>query len=439
MRLFIYLPFANATFKILIYLSIYSSHIQATDADSAVSEDHNHHRLLALADQSDTSQDGPNRESRYEPDFVGLDRGIVGRAPEAVTALANNAPQPMNIEPGEIQYWTFPKSSLQGPYAEPAFDLPLNLSATSKNTSLENDLYQLAQKQSTTGNTRNVWLSISVCDQPTSASTGTIGLPPPLGVYLSLSADNQQPDVKSHEQVIAVEGGYGHVNLSSVGDAIWIGVRAPPAPDGFEGVYNYELAASIDALYTTYFNGNPKTNDTQIVTWDTDSNSSILSTRDITNSLANTTNFFRWMKMDPPFKVYVHDQADISFRGLNRSICGLRNHAMVTKSENSMVKIGGQPKQLFYVDGLNRSTSYQAIMTLEPSPGNSTVGGGGTVWKATSFTTKSGMTRRCKDCPCTAFAANVAYQTITARSSTNFLFAPMLPTQSPPTQITNPM
>ncbi len=436
MRLFICSPFANATFTVLSYLLICSFHIQSTDADSAVSEDHNHHRLLDLLDQSDTSQHGPNRESSYEPDFFGLDRGIVGRAPEVVTALANNAPQPMNIQPGEIQYWTFPKISLQAPYANPAFDLPLNLSATSNATCLESELIQLAKKQNTTANTRNVWLSISVCDQPTSTTTGTAGLPPPLGVYLSRSADNQQPDVGSHEQIIAVEGGFGFANLSSVGDAIWIGVRAPLAPDGFEGVYSYELAASIDALYTTYFDG---VNDTQITAWDTDSNSSILSTRDITNSLANTTNFFRWMEMDPPFKVYVHDQADLSFRGLSRSICGLKNHAMVTKSVNSMVKIGGQPKQLFYVDGLNRTTSYLAIMTLEPGSRNSTAGGGGTVWKATNFTTKSGMARRCKDCSSTAFVANAVYQIITARSSTNSLSAPMLPTPSPPTQIENPM
>ncbi|KAL8838104.1 MAG: hypothetical protein Q9176_005309 [Flavoplaca citrina] len=407
MRLFICSPFANATFIVLIYLSICPFHIQATDADSAFSEDHNHHRLLDLLDQSDTSRHGPNRESSYEPDFLGLDRGIVGRAPKAVTALANNAPQPMNIEPGEIQYWTFPKSSLQAPYANPAFDLPLNLSATSNTTCLESDLIQLAKKQNTIANTRNVWLSISVCDQPTSTTTGTAGLPPPLGVYLSRSADNQQPDVGSHEQIIAVEGGYGFANLSSVADAIWIGVRAPPAPDGFEGAYSYELAASIDALYTTYFDGDPKINDTQITAWDTDSNSSILSTGDITNSLANSTNFSRWMEMDPPFKVYVHDQAGLSFRGLNRSICGLKNHAMVTEIENSMVKIGGQPKQLFYVNRLNRNTSYLAIMTLEPGSRNSTAGGGGTVWKATSFTTKSD--NNCQIVYQLPFCTDVAY------------------------------
>lgn len=399
MRLCLCWPFADAASALLVYLcclSTYQSLAGATDADSAVHEDHNHHRLLSLLDQSDTLRDGNFRESSYEPVFAGLDRGIIGRAPEAVTALANNAPQPMNIEPGDIQYWTFPKSSLQAPYAKPADDLPLNLSLTTNTTCLENDLIQLAKKQNTTATTRNVWLSISVCDQPASTTAGTAGLPPQLEVYLSRSSTNQQPDKERHNQIVIVEGGYGYVNLSSVSDDIWVGVRAPQAPDGFEGIYNYELAASIDALYATYFNGDPKINDTQITAWDTDSNSSILWTGDITNSLSNTTIFSRWMEMDPPFQVYVHDQADLSFQSMKRSICGLRNHAKVQKSDNRMVKIGGQPKQLFYVNGLNSSTSYYAIMTLETGSGNSTTGGGGTVWKATSFTTKSGMTRRYK-------------------------------------------
>ncbi|CAO1603974.1 hypothetical protein XANCAGTX0491_007547 [Xanthoria calcicola] len=389
MRLYRSWPLANVASVLQIYLcclSTYQSLAWATDADSAVHEDHNHHRLLSLRDQSRTLRDGDVGGRSYEPDFAGLDRGIIGRAPEDVIALANNAPQPMNIQPGEIQYWTFPKTSLQAPYASPAFDLPLDMSATTNTTCLENDLIQLATKQGTTAATRSVWLSISVCDQP---SSGEAGVPSQLEVYLSQSSTNQQPDQNQHDQFITIEEGYGNVTLSRVSDDIWIGVRAPQAPDGFEGTYNYELAASIDGLYTTYFRGDPNINDTQITAWDTDSNSSILSTGDITNSMSNTTVFSRWMEKDPPFNVYVHDQADLFFQSMSRSICGLRNHAKAQKSEKHMVKIGGQPKQLFYVDGLNSSTLYYAIMTLERSLGDSLAGGGGTVWKATSFTTKS--------------------------------------------------
>lgn len=53
----------------------------------------------------------------------------------------------------------------------------------------------------------------------------------------------------------------------------------------------------------------------------------------------------------------------------------------------------GHAKQQFYVPGLNKSSSYQAIMALDSyyaSSGNGTPTGGGTVWKAIDFTTKSG-------------------------------------------------
>ncbi|KAL8902923.1 MAG: hypothetical protein Q9171_007564, partial [Xanthocarpia ochracea] len=384
-------PRSNLTSTLLVYLFYLSTLpclTQADGADTIIHEDHNHHRLLNLYDQSDTLQHGQIRESIYEPDWAGLDRGIIGRAPEDVTALANNAPQPMNIEPGTIQYWAFPKSSLQGPYANQAFNLPLNPNAI-KTTCLENDLIQLAEKQNTTLNSRSVWLSISVCDQPTSATAGAAGAPPQLEVYVSRSSNNQRPDRGRRDHDVDVEGGYGNFTMSSVSEDIWVGVRAPELPDGFDGIYNYELAASIDAPYVTYFNGDPNLNETHITAWDTDSNSSILWTGDITNSLSNTTTFSQWMERNPPFSVYVHDEEDRAFQSMMRSVCGLRNHAKVKKSDNSMIKIGGQPKQLFYVNGLNMSTTYYAIMTLESGSGNATAGRGGTVWKATKFKTKS--------------------------------------------------
>ncbi len=392
-------PLSNLTSTLLVYLFYLSTLpclAQADDADTIIHEDHNHHRLLNPYDQSDTLQHGQIRESIYEPDWAGLDRGIIGRAPEDVTALANNAPQPMNIEPGDIQYWTFPKSSLQGPHANQAFNLPLDPNATTKTTCLEDDLIQLADKLNTAANSRQVWLSISVCDQPTSATAGAAGAPPQLEVYISRSSNNQKPDLGRSDRVIDVKGGYGYLNMSSGSEDIWVGVRAPQLP-GFDGIYNYELAASIDAPYVTYFNGDPNLNDTPITAWDTDSNSSILWTGDITNSLSNTTTFSRWMEMNPPFSVYIHDEEDRAFQSMIRSVCGLRNHAKVKKSDNSMIKIGGQPKQQFYVNGLNRSTTYYAIMTLESGSANATAGGGGTVWEAIKFKTKSGMTRICKN------------------------------------------
>ncbi|KAL8695711.1 MAG: hypothetical protein Q9224_003215 [Gallowayella concinna] len=361
--------------------------VQASDADTIIHEDHNHHRLQSLFDQSDETPSGHIRDANYEPQFLGFDRGIVGRAAEESTALANNAPQPTNIEPGDIQYWTFPKTILRDSARRPTFNLPLNLTTTNT-TCLEEDLNQIAADQRRTPRTRTVWLTISTCDQPTSTTAGNTRAPPQLEVYVSRSSSNQKPDSGRNDQVISVRDGYGNITLPSVIDDIWIGVKAPPKSNGFDGIYNYELAASVDATYATYLDGNTKSNGTEITAWDFDSKSAILWTGDTTNALSNWTEFSDWMNLDPPpFRVYVHDQADPALLGLSKSVCGLRNHAKIKESDNSMIKIGGQPKQQFYVQGLNRSSTYNAIMTFEPKSSNSTVGGGGTTTPAKSSTT----------------------------------------------------
>ncbi|KAL8734895.1 MAG: hypothetical protein Q9166_001247 [cf. Caloplaca sp. 2 TL-2023] len=283
-------------------------------------------------------------------------------------------------------------------------------------TYLERDLHHLAPEQRTTANTRDVWLTISTCKQPISTTIGSTRPPPQLEVYISRSPDNKKPDNRRNDQVIDVKDGYGSVNVSSVTNDIWIGVRAPPKPTGFDGIYNYELAASIDAPYADYFEGDPTIKDTQITAWDTDSSSVLLWTGDITNALSNSTVFKEWMAKPPPFKVYVHNRADPAIQGIKRSVCGLRNYAEIKDSNNSMIKIGGQPKQQFYVEGLNRSSSYYAIMTLETQSSNLTIGGGGTVWKETSFTTKSD--NNCQIVYGLPFCSDVAYA-VPSNSTTN--------------------
>ncbi|KAL8722367.1 MAG: hypothetical protein Q9225_001157 [Loekoesia sp. 1 TL-2023] len=371
----------------LYCVSYLQSPVRGVDSDIINHEDHNHHRLLS---RLDTFPDAVVRSSNYEPEFAGLDRGIIGRAPEAVTALSNNAPQPMNIDQGDVQYWTFPKATLQGSYGQSTSDdLPLSLSATNT-TCLEKDLIKLAQKQNTTGGSRDVWLTLSTCDQPILNTAGGSDPPPQLEVYVSLSQDNRRPDNDRHDQVMIVEGGYGSLDLSGVTDDIWIGVRAPKH-EKFGGLYNYELAASIDAPYATYFKECPDVWDTQIKAWDTDTNSALLGTGDITNALSNSSDFTAWMSKPPPFSVYVTPQAD-----------------PIQDSNNSMVNIGGQPIQLFYVKNLTSSSHYNATMILEPRLNdNATIGGGGAVWTATSFTTKSD--KNCQIIYSLPFCTDVAY------------------------------
>lgn len=412
---------------------------RAADGEMVTHEDHNHHRLLNLLDQDDTSQGIAVKGRTYEPEFIGVDRGIIGRAPEAITALGNNAPQPMNIDQGNVQFWTFPMVTLQDPLRALDRKLPLNLTATNSSR-LEKDLIQLATTPGDTGSSRSVWLTISTCDQPMSKSADNINTPLPLEVYVSRSPSNQRPDKGHSDQVLAVDGGYGNLTLSGVTGDIWIGVRAPTS-GGLDGIYNYELVASIDAPYATYFEEeNPEAPwDTQMSAWDTDTNSSILATGNITNEFSNSPNFAAWLTMHPPpFSVYVYNPADPRIHGLHKSVCGLKKHAQVQESENSMVKIGGQPKQLFHVKDLNSSSSYNATMTLERQSNNSTVRGGGTVWRATNFTTKSGMPGDPPHLAALDLATDHFVQITTAKSSTPSPSAPTSPTPSLPIRTSRP-
>ncbi|KAL9602571.1 MAG: hypothetical protein Q9219_001715 [cf. Caloplaca sp. 3 TL-2023] len=376
----------------------------AADANNIIHEDHNHHRLLDLLQRHDTYRDTAFDASDYEPEFVGLDRQVIGRAPDAVATLSNNAPKPTDIGQGDIQYWTFSIKDLQDSHGQPGSPLPLNLTATNT-TRLEKDLIQLARKQSHIGGNSNVWLTLSTCDQPSPKITEGTGVPPHLEVYISTTQDNQNPDKERHDQVIDVDEGFGSIALSDVADGIWIGIRAPMNSD-FEGVYNYELAASRDAPYATFFEAGAAPSDAVITVWDTDTNSSLLGTSNITNAAFTSPEFSTWTGMEPPFSLYVTSHDDSTIDGMRRSVCGLKKHSRIQDSDDSMVKIGGQPKQLFYVKDLNRSTSYDAIMTLEPS-NNVTIGGGGAVWGRMNFTTKSDG--NCQIIHSLPFCTNVAY------------------------------
>jgi hypothetical protein len=91
-------------------------HFAYADADSITHEDHNHPLLLELQREGDPIEglgwEDEEQEGIYEPEFAGIDRGIIGRAPAEIIALGNNAPQPSNINAGDTQYWVFPNETL---------------------------------------------------------------------------------------------------------------------------------------------------------------------------------------------------------------------------------------------------------------------------------------------------------------------------------------
>jgi calcium channel MID1 len=398
-----------------------SSHFaDASDVDSIHPEDHNHQRL-GEGQQGDFEFDSSLESTdTYEPEFLGVNRGIIGRAPDGVVSLVNNVAQNLNINPGWTDNWMFSKDSVNGPKSPQTSGLP---SEVQKRQNEKQDLDTPADLESSNaildddspgekqilkarqGNTtmQRVWITVNTCLQPSSnTSSGTLTGPPQLELYVSVDGTNQKPgpDQDSARQAMSIlDGGYGSVVIDANTD-IYIGISAPES-SSFNGIYNYDVAASIDAPYHSVNETNPF-----LFLIDSDSSSALLITNNLTQASEDDPVFQEWTKISPPFNLFAQNQNNTAIFGLQNSYCGLKNNAQVTAyldgqaTHNIDVGIttrglGNKPKQQFYLKGLNDSSSYYGFLSMQ---GNSTafgpgvVGGGGKVWKSMNFTTKSGMT-----------------------------------------------
>ena len=357
----------------------------ALELDSRIPPDHNHPILDV------PFEDGDDLEVA-EVAFT-IDR----RAQDGVSALGNNQPQNMNIEVGARQYWTFPKEAIDGPPGTVGPGLP-GSRLSIRDVDLEDEpMTELRKRQSR----RQVWVSLNTCLQPDANDTVRSSdnvMPPQLQMYISKSDNNQKPgpDVSDpDQQIVDVDGGYALFNTS--GDSsIYIGIAAPNTTR-FNGIWNYEVAASIDAPYhsanTTWSN---------LYFVDGDNHAALLITNDTTQAEANSSIFQEWMSMPPPYGMFAIPHTTPSIYSVRNSYCGLKNSPAIFTNLGNVVNqntasmtsrgLGGKPKEQFYITNLTASASYWGILAM---PGNSTnsgpgvVGGGGKVFAATTFSTKS--------------------------------------------------
>ena len=352
--------------------ALYDQYACATQVGSKTHDKHNElrsNRALEI--------DARHGLETYEPDFTGADRSIIGRAGEETQALGNNAPGVSNIDQSASQYWTFPSTTLFGPKSPQTTGLPSPFEG---------------QNVSVTPNApdeRELYISLTTCQQPVAKNSSANGAIDQLELYVSKSSNNQHPDAKNNDYVVPVNGGFGWLNVSVRSD-VYFGVYAP-ANDGYDGVYNYQLTASIDGFYASSYN------DSNLYFIDSDTNSALLYTRNTTSTTDSSNSTFQaWMKSPPVFHLFVQNQDDASMLGVRNSVCGLQNLAQIQGSpaiETDMTAAGdGLPKQQFHVKNLNRSSSYYAIVAMignSTDQGSGVVGGGGTVWNLASITTKS--------------------------------------------------
>lgn len=362
---------ASLPLVVTIAAGILTQNAFATHDDSITHKGHNHPRVYGALED-----DAAHGLERYEPEFTGADRSIIGRAGEVTPALANNAPGILDISPNASQYWTFPSATLFGPNSPQTSGLPSNFEG--QNVTVIPDAAGEIE----------LYISLTTCLQPLAKDPDQYAAPDQLMLYISISSNNQQPDEDNNDYAVLLDGGFGWLNIS-VKDDVYLGVYAP-ANEGYEGVYNYQLTASIDGFYASSYS------DPNLYFIDSDTNSALLYTMN-TTSTTNSSNstFQQWMTRPPVFSLFVQNQENTSILGLQNSVCGLQNLAQIQglpDVETVMTAAGdGLPKQQFHVMNLNGSSKYYAILAMignSTDQGSGVVGGGGTVWNLTNITTK---------------------------------------------------
>ena len=324
---------------------------------------------------------------RYVPDFVGISRSIIGRAGDEVQTLENNQPGKSDIQGGQTQYFTFPKDTLLGPKSPSTSGLPSNIIGRDEDGAEHLPLDELKKRQSQA----QLFITLNTCSQPLPDDANSNGAASQLELFISTSPSNPKPDQSNNNYALPVDGGYANKTLIA-SDDVFISVSAPNN-NGFTGNYTYELTASIDDFYALYYDQPFH----RVV--DTDTSHVLLYTLNTTNINTNATVFQEWMNNDNKvFSTYVYSQKNPAVIGIQKSLCALDTNRQLYMNPDSddtsmTTAVDGQAKQQFYVQNLNRSSAYYAIMTIE---GNSTksgggvVNGGGTVWASTTFSTKSG-------------------------------------------------
>jgi calcium channel MID1 len=346
----------------------------------------------------------------------GAKAAVIRRAPSGTASLGNNQFQLMNINLGETQYWVFPKEAVLGPTSPPTPGLPAYIPAnTSSGDVVVSHGSELKKRDDTEtfdediddhgGNSPSkravtVYISMNTCLKPslnTTASTASQNTTlPALQVYISKSTTLQKPGPgvsDSLQSVYSADGGYMAAEISA-DDDVYIAVSAPNST-AYSGIYNYQLAASIDAYFHAVEDTVPN-----LFFVDSDVNSALLVTDNTTQSAPNSTNYQQWMNLTPPYTIFANNINNTATAGLERSFCALNQLAQL-RAGNTAINVGmtnrglgNQPKEQFYVTNLNGSSTYYGILGMK---GNSTaadngvVGGGGKVWRPMNFTTKAGL------------------------------------------------
>ena len=388
-----------------LYLSLLPKFTHASDADSIAQEDHNHYRISQLQSEVyGTLVDDQNLEvNNYEAEFIGADRGIIGRAEPSKRELANNAPGKGTLKYGETHNWTFPEAELSSKSSRTSA-APSSLAERGENELLYTlDVPENGHIRPRQENTRTLYITLSMCSQPRPKDANPTGRIAPLQLYISTDSKNPKPDQLHNDYNVPIEYGFGAQTLSAVSSTVYFAVTAPGKNSEFDGSFTYELTASLDEPYTSFV-GDP----TGLVLVDSDANAALFST----TGTVDTTRY----------SIFLHPQNDAAFWGLSGSYCALKTHAEIIGNlgdeskgdvETGIMNLTGLPlKQQFYKKDLNSNSAYYAILAADGDINNNrerdgVAGRGGKVWKEVNFTTRG--TDNCAVIYNLSFCTDVAY------------------------------
>lgn len=353
-------------------------------------EDHNWHRI----EQQSVEEHGIGLQPQSPKEWLIKRQDNV--APQAISE--NNAPNLMNIEAGNTTLWKYTKELLNGEFANETVGLPNEIG---QKRDVEVMHHPELRKRQDGDERRQIYVSINTCLQPTWNGTGVqSAAPPQLTLYVAAESDHEDVGPEGSGQVAQeLSEGFANVTVNATGDW-YLAVHAPSLPDGFIGVWNYELAVSIDDYYHA---ADPSTPFLHLV--DTDSDSALLVTGNLTSADPSSSNFDAWMSLSPPpFIMFAANQNHTATLGMRNSFCGWSKVKQVAASQDDIEGDGGvqmgmitrglgnKPKEQFHVTYLNHSSTYNAVLAMEgnsTASGNGVVGGGGKVWQALNLTTKT--------------------------------------------------
>ncbi|EEP79304.1 predicted protein [Uncinocarpus reesii 1704] len=361
----------------------------AIDVDSIIREDHNHPILLDL--DIPLGLLGPKPVNVVSEDNVTLAK----RAPDGTDALANNEPRLKNIDMGETQHWVIPKEVVTGPKSPSTPGLPAFVRSNDEATQSDRSSFQEDMKPDGDLSRRAtvVYVTVNTCIQPSLNTTqrSDDSSPPQLRLFYSQDSSVKEPGPNTpNVRSVDLDDGFASVEIEAEGD-VYIGIFAP-THQRYGGIYNYEVAASVDAPFHSL---EPDTPFLYFV--DSDNKAALLQTNATTEAKQGAQSYTDWMNLNPPpFTMFAHNMNHSAILGIQKSYCGLSKNAQIGRMGSNikakMIDRGLKPKEQFYVTGLNQSSRYYGILAMSgnsTASGNGVVGGGGKVWKTMNFTTKS--------------------------------------------------